>query len=84
MGEELECRSVGYFRLWRSIILRQEYELWWVSADGQAFQSARATDDLSAVMLFDIPWYYIEDPHFHPHPTQNRFANTKRSGYQFI
>ncbi|KAJ7842986.1 hypothetical protein B0H14DRAFT_3456506 [Mycena olivaceomarginata] len=85
MGEELECRSVGSFRLWRSINLRRDYESWWVSPDGQAFQAARATEDLSAVEQFDIPWYqYTNVPHSRPHPTQNRFANTNRSGYQFI
>jgi hypothetical protein len=82
-GAELECWSVGHFCLWRSVILCQEYESWWVSTDGQAFQAARATNDLSAVEKFNIPWYQTELD-FDPYPNQNRFANTQHSGYQFI
>ncbi|KAJ7681817.1 hypothetical protein B0H14DRAFT_2655088 [Mycena olivaceomarginata] len=71
----LECRSVGRFpqtfNLWRCSTSRREYQAWWESADGLLFQAARATQDASALLPFQIPWYQILDHDFDP--DRNRF-----------
>ncbi|KAJ7834569.1 hypothetical protein B0H14DRAFT_2590846 [Mycena olivaceomarginata] len=88
----------GAFTLRCSTTLRQEYESWWDSVDGRAFRTVRATGDLSSILVFDVPFPSLNDhPPGWQHPVdkllaqsechslaeQNRFANTRRPGYQF-
>jgi hypothetical protein len=88
----------GAFTLRRSTTLRQEYESWWDSVDGRAFRTVRATGDLSSILVFDVSFPSLNDhpPGWqrpvdkllaqsgcHSLAEQNRFANTRRPGYQF-
>ncbi|KAJ7304603.1 hypothetical protein DFH08DRAFT_825543 [Mycena albidolilacea] len=72
----------GTFTLWRSAAIRREYESWWKSVDGHAFQAARAGNGEPSIG-FDVPWTNLDDTHYRPARNQNRFANTRRPGYIF-
>ncbi|KAJ6536057.1 hypothetical protein B0H19DRAFT_1382875 [Mycena capillaripes] len=54
-SRKVVVRSRG-FTVGRNTGLRQEYELWWNSADGNQFQAALMSKDRSLVATFEISW----------------------------
>ncbi|KAJ7143485.1 hypothetical protein C8R43DRAFT_1130570 [Mycena crocata] len=86
---EFETRTVAItgspsFVVRRSTAFRHEYELWWNSADGQEFRCALSRNERGLTELFEIWWTDLEEVRNPPHPGQNWFANTKRTGYMFV